>query len=170
MGSQYLGEIRMVAFNFPPKGWAQCDGQTMQISQNQALFALLGTTFGGNGQTTFLLPDLRGRVPLSWGSQQGSPSFTWGQNGGEELHTLTQAEMPAHGHTPMASSAGPTVTGPSGNSWASNIAQYATSPINTAMATNAISNNAGGQGHENRAPYQVVNFIIALAGIFPPRN
>src|SRR5208283_3598861 len=107
MASPYLGEIRLVGFTFPPKGWAFCNGQTMPISQNQALFALLGTTFGGNGQTTFNLPDLRGRTALGVGTQSGN-SVNGGQVGGEEAHTLTSAEMPSHTHTPIASSAGPT--------------------------------------------------------------
>lgn len=170
MGSPYLGEIRMVAFNFPPKGWALCNGQTMQINQNQALFSVLGTMYGGDGRTTFLLPDLRGRIPISSGQQGTSPPYTQGQPGGEEQHILSQAEMPAHAHTPAGSTAGPTVASPSNNYWASNVSQYAASPINTLMATNAIANNGSNQGHENRAPYLVVNFIIALAGLFPSRN
>jgi microcystin-dependent protein len=170
MGTPYLGEIRMVSFGFAPKGWAICSGQSMPINQNQALFSLLGTTFGGNGITAFLLPDLRGRVPISSGSQTGTPSYTPGQSTGEEQHTLLTQEIPMHSHIPQASSASPTVPGPSNNFWASNSQQYSPTPINSLMAGNAITNSGGGQGHENRAPYLVVNFIIALAGIFPTRN
>jgi microcystin-dependent protein len=165
MSTQYLGEIRIVAFGFAPKGWAACNGQTIPINQNQALFSLLGTTFGGDGRTNFLLPDFRGRAPIEVGGQ-----FNQGQRGGEELHTLVTAEMAAHTHTATASNASNTVGSPSGNFWATGPAQYATSPINTAMAANAIGNNVGGQGHENRSPYLVVNFIIALTGIFPSQN
>jgi len=170
MGTPYLGEIRMVAFGFAPKGWASCNGQTMPINQNQALFSLLGTTFGGNGQTTFLLPDFRGRAPIEVGTQPNNPTYNPGQNGGEELHTLTTPEMAPHTHTAIASSASNTAGPPSGNFWASGIAQYAASPFTTAMAANAIANNGSNQGHENRSPYLVVNFIISLTGIFPSRN
>lgn len=170
MGSPYLGEIRMVAFGFAPKGWAACNGQTMPINQNQALFALLGTTFGGDGRINFLLPDFRGRAPIEVGSRSGTPTYNYGQSGGEELHVLAQVEMAAHTHTATASSASNTLGPPTGNFWASGISQYAGSPFNTAMASQAIVNAGGGQGHENRSPYLVVNFIIALTGIFPSRN
>lgn len=170
MGTPYLGEIRMVSFNFAPKGWAQCNGQTMQISQYQALFSLLGNTFGGDGRTTFLLPDLRGRTPIEPGAPSNAPVYTWGQNGGEEAHVLTAAEMAPHNHTPVASTANPTTASPVGNFWANGVSQYAASPISTPLAANAIANAGGGQGHENRSPYLVVNFIIALTGIFPSRS
>jgi microcystin-dependent protein len=175
MGQQYLGEIRIVSFSFAPKGWAQCNGQLMPINQNQPLFALLGTTYGGNGQTTFALPDFRGRTGLSWGQQGTSPQFAFGQPGGEEMHTLATSEIPAHNHTPAASTQPPNQTSPSQNLWATGttaatVPQYATTPLNTLMASNAIGNNAGGVAHDNRAPYQVLNFIIATAGIFPTRS
>jgi microcystin-dependent protein len=166
----YLGEIRMVAFNFAPKGWALCNGQSMPINQNQALFALLGTMYGGNGVTTFLLPDFRGRTSIGTGQQQSTPNFTPGQNGGEELHILSVSEMAGHTHLPVASSAAATLTSPSGNFWASGVSQYSTASINTAMAGNAIGITGSGVGHENRSPYLVINFIIALQGIFPTRN
>jgi microcystin-dependent protein len=170
MGTPYLGEIRMVAFSLAPKGWAACNGQTMPINQNQALFSLLGTTFGGDGRTTFLLPDFRGRAPIEPGALSTTPTYAYGQNGGEELHVLAQTEMASHTHTATASSASNTLGSPSGNFWATGPAQYASSPINTALAANAIANSGSNQGHENRSPYLVVNFIIALAGIFPSRN
>lgn len=170
MSTPYLGEIRMVGFPFAPKGWAQCNGQTMPINQNQALFSLLGTTFGGDGRTTFLLPDFRGRTPLEPGTRGNTPTYTYGQREGEELHTLVTAEMPAHNHIPTASSASFTLPSPSGNFWATGSQQYAASPINTPMAPNAIANFGGSQGHENRSPYLVINFIIALSGIFPTRG
>jgi len=170
MSLQYLGEIRIVSFSFAPKGWALCNGQTMPINQNQALFSLLGTTFGGNGQTTFLLPDFRGRAPLHAGSQQGTPAYTPGQMTGEEQHTLTLSELPLHSHFAKASTASNTLGSPSGNFWATGPAQYAASPINTAMAGNAIAPAGGSQPHDNHSPYMVLNFIIALTGIFPSRN
>jgi microcystin-dependent protein len=172
MGTPYMGEIRMVAFSFAPKGWALCNGQTMQINQNQALFAVLGTTYGGNGQQTFLLPNFQGRTAVGVGSKNNSPAFAPGQLAGEEQHTLQIAEMPAHNHTPIASSAGSTLPSPASNFWASGTptAQYAASPINTPMAPNAISNAGSSQGHENRSPYLVINFLIALVGIFPTRS
>jgi microcystin-dependent protein len=170
MASPYIGEIRIVSFPFAPKGWALCNGQVMPINQNQPLFALLGTTFGGNGQTTFQLPDFRGRAPVHAGSQPGTPSYSPGQMSGEEQHTLTLSELPAHTHTAMGSSATNTLGSPSGNFWATGPSQYAASPINTAMAQNAIAPAGGGFPHDNRSPYLVLNFIIALTGIFPSRN
>jgi microcystin-dependent protein len=170
MSNPYLGEIRMVGFGFAPKGWALCNGQTMLINQNQPLFALLGTTFGGNGVQNFLLPDFRGRAPLHAGKQPSGPVFTPGQSSGEELHTLSTAEMPSHTHNANASSAGNTLGSPSNNYWASGTPQYSTTAINTALAANAIAVNGSSQGHENRSPYQVINFIIALTGIFPTPN
>lgn len=170
MGTQYLGEIRIVAFAFAPKGWAACNGQTMPINQNQALFSLLGTTFGGDGRTNFLLPDFRGRAPIEVGSQTGTPNYSYGQPGGEELHILSTQEMASHTHTAIASNASATAASPTGNFWATGVNQYAASPVNTAMAANAIANTGGNQGHENRSPYLVVNFIISLTGIFPTRS
>jgi microcystin-dependent protein len=170
MGQPYLGEIRIVSFNFAPKGWALCNGQLLPINQNQALFAVLGTTYGGNGQTTFALPDFRGRTGISWGTRPGAPTFNYGQPGGEEMHTLVTNEIPAHTHTPVASTQGANQASPSGNLWPTGPSQYATTPLNTNMAANAIGNNTGGVGHDNRAPYLVLNFIIATTGIFPSRN
>jgi microcystin-dependent protein len=173
MGMQYIGEIRMVAFNFPPKGWALCNGQTMLINQNQPLFSLLGTTFGGNGTTNFLLPDFRSRTAMGAGTQNNQ-TFVWGQLGGEEQHTLTSQEMAGHTHQALASNAGPTSPTPSNNFWpttsGSQTPQYATTPINVGMASNAIAFAGNNQPHPNIAPYQVVNFIIALTGIYPSRN
>jgi microcystin-dependent protein len=170
MGTPYLGEIRMVGFNFAPKGWAACNGQTMPINQNQALFSVLGTTYGGDGITNFLLPDFRGRTSIGTGAPSGKPAFTPGQRGGEELHVLAVNELPSHTHPAIASSAANTQGSASGNFWSTGPSQYAPSPINTTMASNAIANAGSSQGHENRSPYLVVNFIIALAGIFPTRS
>lgn len=170
MSTPYLGEIRIVSFVFAPKGWALCNGQTMPINQNQALFSLLGTTFGGDGRTNFLLPDFRGRAPIEPGTLGNTPTYTWGQKGGEELHVLAPVEMAAHNHIAAGSSASASTANPSGSFWATGVNQYAASPINTPLAGNAIAVNGGGQGHENRSPYLVLNFIIALTGIFPTRN
>jgi microcystin-dependent protein len=160
----------MAGFGFAPTGWALCNGQTMPINQNQALFSLLGTTFGGNGVTQFLLPDLRGRSPFGVGSNNG-PAFPYGQSGGEEQHVLAVAEMPVHTHTAVGSSAVPTVPSPANNYWASgSIPLYSSSPFDTALAPNAIANTGNNQGHENRSLYAVINFIIALSGLVPTRN
>jgi microcystin-dependent protein len=164
MSDPYIGEIKVISFNFPPKGWAFCNGQLLPINQNQALFSILGTTYGGNGQTNFALPNLQARMPIHQG--QG---FNIGQVGGEVAHTLTINEMPAHNHPAMAAA---TTTGPSpANSvWAPpGQVAYAASPNGT-MAAAAISNTGGSQPHNNEAPYLVLNFIIALVGIFPSRN
>jgi microcystin-dependent protein len=171
MATPFLCEIRMAGFGFAPKGWALCNGQSMPINQNQAMFSLLGTTFGGDGRTTFNLPDLRGRIPLGVGAQSTTPTYNWGQNGGEELHTLLTAEMPTHTHNAVPSSGGPASPTPSANFWATGGQMlYVGSPLDTPMAATAIGNAGGNQPHENRSPYTVINFIIATTGIFPSRN
>lgn len=165
MSNPYLGEIRTVSFNFAPKGWAMCNGQLLPINQNQALFSILGTTFGGNGQTTFALPDLRGRSPLHVGS-----GFVLGQAAGAYAHTLTPAEMPVHTHPVMANSATGTQVSPSGNVWAGVVSgAYSTSP-GTPMNPAATTIAGGSQPHENMQPFLTLNFVIALQGIFPPRT
>lgn len=163
MADPFLSEIRIFSFDFPPRGWAECNGQLLPISQNQALFSLLGTTYGGNGVTNFALPELRGRVPMHVGS-----GFSLGQRAGEEVHTLLSAEMPAHTHQAKASGNGPTVTAPTGNFWASNtgFTAYGTAG-NTSMSPQAIGNIGGSQAHENRSPYLTLNYCIALSGIYP---
>jgi microcystin-dependent protein len=171
MGTPYIGEIRMVSFNFAPKGWAQCNGQIFPINQNQALFSLLGTSYGGDGRINFALPDLRGRTPFHQGQPVGQSPFNLGQRGGEEMHTLTVAETPAHNHFPVGSTSTVNTESPLNNFWGASAQTNLYSPTaNTAMAANAFGNNAGGQPHENRAPYLVVNFIIALTGISPSRS
>jgi len=163
MSSPYIAEIRIFSFNFPPKGWAFCNGQIMAINQNQALFSLVGTFYGGNGTTTFALPNLQGRVPMHQGT-----GFTIGQVGGEASHTLVTTEIPAHTHPVTASSAAPTVGTPAGNLWAAGNAAY-NSGTNTSLAPGAIV-AVGGQPHENMSPYLTLSFCIALQGIFPSRN
>ena len=167
MGDPFLGEIRMTSFNFPPKGWAACNGQFLPINQNQALFSILGTQYGGNGQTTFALPDLRGRTPVHWGGSIAGP----GQAGGQEFHTVTAPEMPAHTHTVPASNLPATLGDPSATVWAgaSGEARFASTPSGS-MAPAAASGVGGSQPHENRQPFAVIQFIIALQGIFPSRT
>jgi len=165
MSTPFLAEIKIVSFNFPPRGWALCNGQFLPINQNQALFSLLGTTYGGNGQTTFALPDFRGRAPVHVGS-----SFTLGQAGGQEFHTVTTSEMPAHNHLVNATTNPGTSNMPAGNFLAnSNVSPYRTVP-DTSFNSGMVSNVGGSQPHENRQPFLVLNFVIALQGIFPSRN
>ena len=182
MSTPFLGELRIVSFNFAPKGWAMANGQQLPINQNQALFSLLGTMYGGNGQTTFALPDLRGRIPMHVGG-----GTTQGQALGQEFHTITQSEMPAHNHTLSAN----TTTAATANtntavSGTSTLGQTIGSPPTganfslslytptltnlTSLAPQSVSNIGGSQPHENRQPYSVLNVIIALQGIFPSRN
>lgn len=169
----YLAEIRLVSFNFAPKGWAVCDGQLLPINQNQALFSVLGTTYGGNGQTTFGLPDLRGRVPVHAGDD-----VTLGQRDGENAHTLTVNELPQHTHTVYASSDQATSSTPVGNVLSAKARRgknvYAPPPSTALEAQvlnpNTIAPDGGGQAHDNTQPSLVLNFIIALQGTFPSRS
>jgi microcystin-dependent protein len=167
VGTPFLAEIRILSFNFPPKGWAQCNGQLLPINQNQALFALLGTTYGGNGQTNFALPDLRGRVPMYTGH-----GHTLGEKAGETAHTLSAQEMPQHTHAPVATSAAGSQTTPGGGYLARAAGSVYAIPDGNMTAMNAASLPAvgGSQPHENMQPYLVLNFCIALLGIFPSRN
>ncbi len=165
MSEPFLGEIKIMAFNYAPRGWALCNGQQLPINQNQALFALLGTTYGGNGQTTFALPDLRGRTPLHHGAQ-----FTQGQVVGETAHTLNTSEMPAHTHTLSGSSTQGTINAPVG-ALPGKSAQNAYGATNlVAMNPAVVTNTGGSQPHNNLQPYLVLNFCIALQGIFPSQN
>jgi microcystin-dependent protein len=165
MGTPYLSEIRIVSFNFPPKGWAFCNGQTLPINQNQALFALLGTTYGGDGITTFQLPNLQARMPVHVGN-----GFNLGQTGGEANHTLTMTEMPSHNHQAQGSSATASSPSAGGNTWAvSTKNPYSTTP-NTTLSPATAGMTGGSQSHNNMPPYLTLNFVIALNGIFPTRN
>jgi microcystin-dependent protein len=167
MSEPFLGEIKIISWNYNPVGWAFCNGQFLPINQNQALFSLLGTMYGGNGQTTFALPDFRGRVPLHVGA-----GFTQGQAGGESAHTLTQSEMTQHMHVLSGSSANANNFSPANNPvWAkANQVLYAPPSSLVAMNPASVTNTGGSQPHENKQPYLVLNFIIALQGIFPSRN
>ncbi len=164
MAEPFMSEIRLMSFNFAPKGWALCNGQLLPINQNQALFSLLGTTFGGDGRVTFGLPELRGSVPMHVGS-----GHTLGERGGQEAHTVTQQEFPTHNHflSVVNSNAN---AGPAGNYFASANQLYQPAPGNTNLAPSSVTNVGGSQGHENRQPLLAVTFAIALAGIFPSRN
>jgi microcystin-dependent protein len=164
MSEPYIGEIRMIAFGFPPRAWAYCDGQTLAINTNQALFAILGTTYGGDGQTTFRLPDLRGRVPVHWGNQ-----VSIGQRGGVETHPLTRNEMPAHTHQVTASTATAEVTSPAGAVWGTTSKPAYASGADTTLLPTALETVGSGQPHQNMPPFLAVNFVIALTGIWPSR-
>lgn len=165
MASPFLSEIRMFSFNFPPRNWALCNGQLLSLAQNTALFALLGTTYGGNGTTNFALPNLQGRIPLHSGYL-----FSQGEAGGEAAHTLLQTEMPQHIHPVNASSASAAAVSPAGNTWANGNVPAYTDPGGLAMNPASVSNVGGSQPHDNMPPYLVVNFCICLSGIFPSRQ
>ena len=159
----FLSEIRMMSFVFAPRGWALCNGQLLPINQNQALFSLLGTTFGGDGRVNFGLPDLRGRVPIHVGS-----GHTLGELGGAQAHTLTQAEMPTHTHVLSATANNGTTAVPTGNVLAKSLQLAYSSPTQlVAMAPDMVTNVGGSQAHLNMQPFLTLSFCIALQGIFP---
>jgi microcystin-dependent protein len=165
MSTPFLGEIKIVAFNFAPRGWAFCNGQLLPINQNQALFALLGTTYGGDGRVSFGLPNLQGRVPFHVGN-----GLTLGERGGETAHTLNIPELPAHTHVPAGSSNNANAASPAGNVWASLSGGGYLPSANAAMNPASITSAGGSQPHDNMSPYLVLNFCIALQGIFPSQN
>src|SRR5215469_704744 len=164
MSEPFLGEIKVISWNFPPKGWTFCNGQLLPINQNQALFSILGTTYGGDGMRTFGLPNLQGRSPMHVGN-----GIVLGEMGGETAHTLNISELPAHNHVPVGSSADPTLASASGNSWCVNPNLY-NSTGNNAMNPACILPTGGNQPHENMSPYLVLYMIIALQGIFPSQT
>ena len=167
MVEPFLGEIKINSFDYAPKGWAACDGAQLAINQNQALFALLGTSFGGNGMTVFNLPDLRGRVAV----QQDLTGFLMGQVGGEQAHTLTPQEAPVHNHIAQGSANAGTTPLPQGNVLANpGLNAYAVPNPAQPIAQGTVVPTGGGQPHENMSPYLALNFCIALVGIFPSRN
>jgi|SRR5208283_260430 len=172
MSSPYIGEIRMFGGNFAIQGWAFCDGSLQSISQNTALFQLLGTTYGGDGQQTFALPDLRGRVPVHQGQSGGLSNYVIGQQGGGETVTLTANQLPPHQHTAVGTVQGASASNPANNSWgnSSSVAANSFGPGTSANATmnaGSIANSGGNQPHDNMLPYLVINFIIALFGVYP---
>ena len=170
MAEPFLSEIRIMSFNFAPKGWALCNGQLLPINQNQALFSLLGTTFGGNGQTNFALPDLRGRVPMHEGN-----GHTLGEKAGSEAVTLSLSQIPTHTHLLSGNNAQNTNAGlvdtPVSNYWANaGKTIFNTGNGNSAMSPQTVASVGGSQAHENRSPFLTLNFCIALQGIFPSQN
>ncbi|MBT9332632.1 phage tail protein [Paracidobacterium acidisoli] len=165
MSTQFLSEIRAVSFNFPPKGWAFCNGQTLPIDQNQALFSLLGTTYGGDGIRTFQLPNLQAMMPVHAGN-----GFTLGQAGGEVNHTLIQPEMPAHNHSAQGVSSNATSPSAEANTWASSSHNPYSTARNTTLSPAALSQTGGSQPHNNMPPCLTLTFIIALQGIYPSRS
>jgi microcystin-dependent protein len=168
MAEPFVGEIRLFAFGMVPQGWLPCEGQTLPIQQNQVLFSLLGTMYGGNGMTTFQLPDLRGRVPLGMGQSNYGQIFQQAQAAGEIAHTLVAGEIPVHTHTVQASSTTGALSTLQGNYWAGAM-NYAPT-ANGQMAGDAITPSGGNQPHQNMQPYSAVSFCIATAGIYPSRN
>lgn len=165
MSEPFLGEIRLFSFDFCPRGWAACDGQLLPINQNQALFSLLGTQYGGDGQTNFALPDLQGRASVHRGSE-----VQQGESGGEEVHTLSIPEMAAHTHRAQGVTARGTQGTPAGNLWASSRPKPYANMADSAMAPGTIAVTGGGEPHPNMQPYLVLRYCIALQGIFPSRD
>ena len=166
MSEPFLAEIRMFGFNFAPRGWAWCDGQILPINQNQSLYSLLGTTYGGDGKSDFALPDLRGRVPV-----HVSGSFSPGARSGEEAHTLSANEIPPHTHQVKASNLPPNRESLEDNVWTSqSVNQYTNASPDATLKNDRVAATGGGQAHNNMQPFQVIAFAIALQGVFPPRN
>lgn len=173
MSQDFIGQIKMVGFNFAPQGWSLCDGQLLPISENDALFSLIGTIYGGDGQQTFALPDLRGRRFQHSGTPPGGRSWTVGEQGGQETVALTSSQLPNHTHAVAASSHPGTTASPAGNYWAGAtgpVAPYSSTIGGSSLNSTAVTPFGGGQAHENMAPYLVVNFIICLYGIYPSRS
>ena len=174
MSAPFIGQVLMFGGNFQIRGWAFCNGSLQSIANNAALFALIGTTYGGDGQNTFALPDLRSRVPVHQGQLGGGGNYTMGQQGGVESVTLTTAEIPAHNHLTNCNSGTATSINPAGGIWAlaPDLDPYSNAPTGAVMKATAIANGpaGGSQPHSNIIPYLTVNYLIALEGIFPSQN
>lgn len=176
MATPYVGEIRMFGGNFAPRFNAFCNGQLIAIAQNTALFSLLGTTYGGNGTTTFALPNLQSRAPMHFGQGAGLSPRSLGEQGGVENVTLQLTQLPLHSHSAVGQNGSGTQGSPAGATWAttgtarSPVPLYAPVPGNTTMNPSALAQTGGGQPHNNMPPFLAINFIIALQGVFPPRN
>lgn len=171
MSEPFLAEVRMVGFNFAPRGWAFCDGQILPINQNQSLYSLLGTTYGGDGRTTFALPDLRGRTPIHTGRSDGGQEHRLGQKSGEETHTLATNEMPNHTHVLQGTNNPPTSDQPTGHVLSRAAGTiYGEFGTPEAMGVGSVTNVGGSQAHDNMQPYLALNFCIAIQGLFPSRN
>ena len=173
MADPFVAEIRIFPFNFAPKGWAFCDGQLMPLSQNTALFSLLGTTYGGDGKSTFALPNLQGRAPMHFGQGPGLSPHNFGETGGNGTVALSESELPAHSHAMMAQSSLATSKTPTGNTLArpGKGQTYAPSSANVvAMASQALAPAGSQAPHNNMMPYLTFHFCIALQGVFPPRS
>jgi microcystin-dependent protein len=171
MGTPFLGQISIFAFNFAPKGFSMCNGQLLPINQNQALFALLGTFYGGNGQSTFALPNLQSRTPISFGQGPGLQNYVQGQAGGEENHTLLSTEMPQHNHSLQATTNVGNTRNPSGAALCQpDTKMYISGAPDTSLAASSVASYGGSQPHFNLQPYLTINFCIAMTGIFPSRN
>ena len=172
MSDPFVAEIRIVGFNFAPRGWAFCDGQLLPLSQNTALFSLLGTMYGGNGKSNFALPDFQGRAPIHHGQGPGLSQYFIGETGGAETVTLLESEIPSHNHAYQASDNVGERNNPAGNLYSipDSGRIYASPASLTPMSPNALAPAGGDQPHNNMPPYLVLNFIIAMQGIFPPRG
>lgn len=170
MSEPFLAEIRIVGFNFAPRGWAFCDGQVLPINQNQSLYSLLGATYGGDGRTSFALPDLRGRTAIHVGASTGT-NHALGEKAGEETHTLSSAEMAGHDHQIQGSATAGDTSTPFGNVLAREQSNpYSSAAPDVALEASWVGTAGGGQAHENMQPYLALNFCIALQGLFPSRN
>jgi len=173
MSQPFIGEIRMFGGNFAPAGWALCDGATLAIAENDVLFNLIGTTYGGDGQSTFNLPDLRGRAPVHQGTLPSSGTlYSLGETGGVESVTLTLNQVPAHSHSAQANSTGASSPSPAGGVWAAGnvVAAAPGGSANANMNPNAVGQAGGSQPHDNMVPFLTINFIISLFGVFPSQT
>lgn len=172
MADPFVAEIRIFSFNFAPRGWAFCNGQILPLSQNTALFSLLGTTYGGNGMSNFALPDLQGNVPMHPGQGPGLSLHDLGETGGSETVTLLESEIPAHSHTLSVAGLNSQSTNPTNTvlGRGNPVKVYASGGSQVAMGTNSIAPSGGGSPHNNMMPYLTMSFCIALQGVFPPRS